>query len=300
MPQIVEVFADGGETKPDKEDVSLRSRLAKRRTHYNGGVMKIALVGDLHFIAPDVSARKRRQRRRHFAEAWPSFARVESIVRHESPDLVVSVGDIVDWYSDESRDFALERLDALKPPWLLTPGNHDFAPGGEDGKPRAGLPGPKEIRERWEASGVAMGNRSVEADGVRLLLVDSPDSSVPEGTAAWLRKETEGSARNILITHVPLNVPEMADYILSVEPQRDLRKYVQSGAPRLFEEAVRGRVEAVFSGHLHFPGKVSADGTDMYLLPLSVRAVGKTYKGQGGLCILDTKKQAGDMVRMLH
>lgn len=262
--------------------------------------MKIALVGDLHFIAPDDPFPRRRERRRHFAEAWPSFARVLSMIRDESPDLVVSLGDIVDYYSDENRDFALDRLNALRTPWLLTPGNHDFVHGGEEGEGRADPPGPEDIRKKWEESGVAMGNRAVDADGVRLLLVDSPDSSVPEGTAAWLRKETEGSARNILITHVPLNVPEMADYILSVEPQRDLRKYVQSGAPRLFDEAVRGRVEAVFSGHLHFPGKVTVKGTDMYLLPLSVRAVGKTYRGQGAICVLDTNKQAEEMIRMLE
>ncbi len=253
--------------------------------------MRIALVGDLHFISPDDPSRRWRERRRHFAEAWPSFARTVSLLRDESPDLVVFLGDLVDYYSDENRDFALDQLSALKTPWLVTPGNHDFSLAGETDETTPDRPDTDEIRRRWAVRGVAMGNRSVDADGVRLLLVDSPDSSVPEGTADWLRRETDDSARNFLITHVPLNTPEMADYILSVEPQRDLRRYVQSKAPTLFDEAVRGRVEAVFSGHLHFPGHVRADATAMHLLPLGLCAFGKAYRGQGGICFIDTSEK---------
>ncbi|MCC5808159.1 MAG: metallophosphoesterase [Opitutales bacterium] len=261
--------------------------------------MKIVLLGDLHFISPADPDCERRERRRHFAEAWPSFERVISWVDAESPDLVVSVGDIVDWYSDENRDFALERLESLNTPWILTPGNHDFAPGGEDSVPQKGLPEPEEIRKKWEDCGVALGNRSVDADGAQLLLVDSHNSGVPEGTRDWLRRKTDNSMRNVVITHVPLNVPSMSDYILSIEPHRDLKKYVQSGAPDLFEASLRGRVEAVFSGHLHFPGKVSVEGTDMYLLPLSIHAFEKSYPGEGSICVLDTKAKDGARVRML-
>lgn len=250
--------------------------------------MRIALVGDLHFISPEDPSRRWRERRRHFAEAWPSFARTLARLRGEAPDLVVFLGDLVDYYSDENRDFALHQLDALNMPWLVTPGNHDFSLARESDEAAPDRPNADEIRRRWAASGVAMGNRAVEADGVRLLLVDSPNSAVPDGTADWLRRETEASARNILITHVPLKTPEMADYILSVEPQRDLRKYVQSGAPTLFYEAVRGRVEAVFSGHLHFPGHVTVDGTSLHLLPLGLCAFGKAYRDQGSIGIFDT------------
>ncbi|MCC5806258.1 MAG: metallophosphoesterase [Opitutales bacterium] len=253
--------------------------------------MRIALIGDLHFVSPDDPSCRWRERRRHFAEAWPSFARTVALLREESPDLVVFLGDLVDYYSDENRDFALNQLDALKVPWLVTPGNHDFSPAAETDDTAPECPDPDEVRRRWAARGVAMGNRSVDADGVRLLLVDSPDSSVPEGTADWMRAETEGSARNVLITHVPLNTPEMADYILSVEPRRDLRKYVQSKAPTLFDDAVRGRVEAVFSGHLHFPGHVQVDATAMHLLPLGLCASGKAYRGQGRICLLDTSEK---------
>ncbi|MCC5841129.1 MAG: metallophosphoesterase [Opitutales bacterium] len=261
--------------------------------------MRIALIGDLHFISPDDPSRQWREQRRHFAEAWPSFARTVAHVRRESPDLVVFLGDLVDYYSDENRDFALNQLDALKSPWLVTPGNHDFSLPAESDEATTERPEAKEIRRRWAARGVAMGNRAIACDGVRLLLVDSPNSSVPEGTVDWLRRETDGSARNILITHVPLKTPEMAKYILSVEPQRDLRKYVQSGAPSLFDEAVRGRVETVFSGHLHFPGYVTTGGTAMRLLPLGLCAFGKTYRGQGGIGILDTKAQGPATYRAL-
>ena len=78
----------------------------------------------------------------------------------------------------------------------------------------------------------------------------------------------------------------------------DLRKYLQSGGRGLFDDPVPGRVEAVFSGHLHFRRNVQVNGTDMQLLPLSVRALGKIYPGQGAICILDTDKGPVELVRM--
>jgi predicted phosphodiesterase len=262
--------------------------------------MRIAIIGDLHFISPTDPFPSRRERRQHFAQAWPSLARTVRQVKREAPDLVVFLGDLVDYFSDENRDFALEQISTLNRPWFVTPGNHDFSCPEE---PREGPgDGPRdeqEIRQRWKSKGVAMGNRCLDADGVRLLLIDSANSSVPAGTAEWIRKQTAGSERNILLTHVPLNTRHMADFILSVDPARDLRKYVQSGAPSLFEDAVRGRVEAVFSGHLHFAGHpFPAHGTSMHLLPLGLHAFGKSYRDQGQIGIFETTAKA-DPFRMV-
>lgn len=44
-------------------------------------IMRIALVGDLHFISPEDPPQARRERRRHFALAWPSFARTVALLR---------------------------------------------------------------------------------------------------------------------------------------------------------------------------------------------------------------------------
>src|SRR5690606_1808860 len=95
------------------------------------------------------------------------------------------------------------------------------------------------------------------------------------------------SERNLLFTHVPLDVPAVADYILSGEPHRNLAKYVQRGAPHLFEHYFRGRTAAVFSGHLHFPGTLVEGGTEMHLLPLSVVSAGRVYEAQGAATVVD-------------
>lgn len=251
--------------------------------------MRIAIIGDLHFIAPDDPSLCWREHRQHFAEAWDSFAQTLAILNDASPDLIILLGDLVDYYSDANRDFALQQLSHLPAPWLVTPGNHDFALADAGHSNDPDRPDSLEIRRRWAAAGVFMGNRCVEADGVCLLLVDSFDSNVPKGTDHWLRQSTENSKRNMLFTHVPLCTPEIGDYILSIQPQRNLRKYLQSGAPNLFDEAVHNRIEAVFSGHLHFEGRLTVRGTEMYLLPLGLCAFGKSYPDQGHLYFIDTE-----------
>lgn len=64
--------------------------------------MRIAIIGDLHFISPTDPFPSRRERRQHFAQAWPSFARTVRQVKREAPDLVVFLGDLVDYFSATS------------------------------------------------------------------------------------------------------------------------------------------------------------------------------------------------------
>ncbi|MCD8482581.1 MAG: metallophosphoesterase [Verrucomicrobia bacterium] len=250
--------------------------------------MKIIVLGDLHLISPSDKDHAGRQRRKHFAEAWRSFDAVVAAVVREAPDLVISVGDLVDYYSRENRDFAIEQMNRLQTAWMVTPGNHDFAQNYAKDDPEEAKSSIDAIRCDWAKAGVRMDNRSIEADGARVLLVDSHNSGVAENTDEWIRKEVEGSARNILITHVPLSTPEMRAHILEIEPERNLLKYVQSKAPDLFHSAVAGRVTTVISGHLHFSATLSVDGTQMYVLPLSIQAFGKSYRDQGRISIIDT------------
>ena len=75
-------------------------------------------------------------------------------MRQEAPDLVISVGDLIDWYSDENRDAAIRFLDSLGAPWLLTPGNHDIAGYiRENGE----VTGPYETAQIEEAAPEGMG-----------------------------------------------------------------------------------------------------------------------------------------------
>ena len=112
-------------------------------------------------------------------------------LREAAPDLVVSLGDLVDWYSDENRDFAIEILNELKVPWIVTPGNHDFQMYARraDGTVGDFLPArdcEEEVTRRWHAAGIELGNRMIDAGNAAILLVNSACGTVPEGTREWL------------------------------------------------------------------------------------------------------------------
>lgn len=249
--------------------------------------MKLVVLGDLHLVSPDDGDRQRCEQRGHFAKAWPSFAAMTTRVREESPDLVIALGDLVDWYSPANRDFALSMLEELKVPWLVTPGNHDLShPARAEGIGQAMAQ--EEARQGWEQAGVPLGNRVVDTGAARLVLMDSATSFLPAGTQAWLEEAVggvDGSAPKLVFTHVPVNIAPTVDYILSVEPQRNLSKYVQQNC--LFDACLRGKVDAVFTGHLHFPGDLEVDGTRLFMRSLTTTAVDRAYRGQGAAMVLE-------------
>ena len=252
---------------------------------------KVIVLGDLHLISPDDPDEDRKVRRAHFAQAWPSFRDLVRAIRGEAPDLVVALGDLVDWYSEPNRDFARSLLDGMGAPWAATPGNHDLSFSWE-GKPETDDgDGPAPPRSGWAEAGIEMGNRCIDLDDTRLLLMDSATSRVPEATVAWLDETLGDRPRNLLFTHVPLRHDEVASRILAEDPHRNMEKYIQH--TDLFGPCLRGRVDAVYTGHLHFPADLTVEGTRMRMLPLSTRSPLKEYRGQGVTTVLTFDGQDG-------
>ncbi|WP_168735619.1 metallophosphoesterase family protein [Cohnella fermenti] len=254
--------------------------------------MKLAILGDLQLVSPDEPRDELRRRRKHFADAWPSFRPIADRIRKESPDLILSVGDLVDWYSVENRDYVADLMNGLGIPWEATPGNHDYSVytwSQERGAYDYYSQGERwlEADRGWKEGGINFDNRTIDVGNTRLILMNSAFSGVLPGTREWLREQTRSEQRKILITHVPVDIPEVRDYILSISPGRELAKYVQSHAPWLFDECVRGRIGDVYSGHLHLPGRITVDGTSMHLLGLSTISVGATYPGMGQVTFLN-------------
>lgn len=254
--------------------------------------MKIVIVADLHLIAPRDPFKEHHLSRGFFAEAWPSFQQLGKLIKKEAPDLVISLGDLVDWYSDENRDMAIELMNELQLPWLVTPGNHDFerlerqeAGGAGHTALLSAREGYEVSQAGWKARGIEFHNRLIDAEGVGLLLMNSAFSDVPPGTKEWLDESLNRCRTNLLFTHVPLNVPEIRQYIHSVEPNRDLKKYVQHGAPWVFHEGLAGRVQHVFSGHLHFPGEIQAGHTRMHMMGMGITKVGNQPALPASCCI---------------
>jgi DNA repair exonuclease SbcCD nuclease subunit len=264
--------------------------------------MKIVVLSDLHFISQNDPRKKMIENRKFLRDGWGSFRMLAGKIRDEAPDLVVSTGDLVDWYSNENRDFALEMLSEMRTPWVATPGNHDYSTytwdeaQGKDIPVKGGSFEPT-ADPLWKAAGVDFSNRVIDADGAKLILVHSAFSGVAAGTGDWMNSVTAGCDFGgsggdipILFTHVPINTKPVWDYILGEEPDRDMDKYIMSKSPELFDQSIRGKIPQVYTGHLHFPGEVEAFGTHMHMQGLSVVMVGRSKPGMGKAAVFDTRR----------
>lgn len=243
--------------------------------------MKLLVLGDLHLVSPRDPSLCHQKQRKHFVLGRSCLPAVATVIKQESPDFIISLGDLVDWYSVENRDFAIGFLNSLKIPWLMTPGNHDYYTPPEAPN-YAGLPG-------WEDAGVVTGNRAIALDHLEGYLMNSHNSGVPDGTAEWLARSLRLDRTNVIFTHVPPDLPQVRAAIHGQQPDRNLTKYVQSHAADLFSEAITDRIDSVWSAHLHFRTVARIGRTAVQILPLSVLAYGRSYPQQGSLFFIDTR-----------
>ena len=233
--------------------------------------MKIVLLGDAHLIAEQDPYKGLHGVRGFFKKAWPSFRDLLQTVDAEAPDLTVMLGDLVDWFSEENIDFGLDLLSTLNHPWVMVPGNHDLErPTGGRDQTHYETESTRERIGYWRSLGVDLSTRAIEVDGYNLVLLDDSLSDLADGTEDTLARLLTGAGRrNLLCAHVPLNARFIRDYIVSVAPERDLRKYTLSGAPNLYHDVLYGRVTDVFTAHLHFPGLLEDGSTRFHLCGLS-------------------------------
>lgn len=265
--------------------------------------MKLMIMTDLHLICPEDEFRKTHRIREHFSYSERTLHGIRQVVATKKPDLIVITGDVIDWYTDANRDFAVHFFDSLNIPWHLTPGNHDIATYEDDA---GGLTGPlttpeihRNSREGWAIGGIDIGNRIIEAGSHRLILMDSADKYIPIKTQRWLesvipacREETQDrGGKTILFTHIPFNVDAIKEHIIQVNPERNAERSVQQGTPNPYTFIIQCGLDAIFTGHFHqLPGYVEANGTAMHLLPISSIATGRTYPRQGTVTILEPNK----------
>lgn len=233
--------------------------------------MKIAVLGDVHLIADNDPYKNLHTRRNFFKSAWPSFQKLLQKVNGESPDLVILLGDLVDWFSPENIAFGLDLLSNLNAPWYITPGNHDLAApaGGFDQKDYK-TEATRDYAAYWKQQRVDFTDRVINIEGCQLILLDSALSNLTTGSESWLNEVLNSETPNLLFTHVPIDLPQTREYILSVDPRRSMIKYVLSGAPNLYDYILKNRVSDVFTGHLHFAGDLTSDTTHFHLCTMSI------------------------------
>jgi len=237
--------------------------------------MKLACIADVHLISETDKQKGLHKTRKMFKTAWPSFSALLDRVNEEQPDAVVFLGDVIDWFSRENVDFALDLISKLKSPWYITPGNHDKETPIVDYESQTYRVAPSPAADNyWSQCGLAWEPKRFGDDSANVLLVDSSLSYIKPEHADWIDHALSDQRTNILITHVPVNIAQVRDYIMSVDPARNLDKYVQSGTPCFYEQQLKHQVQHVFSGHLHFPGTVSLDSTMFHLLGPSISIAG--------------------------
>lgn len=233
--------------------------------------MKIIVVGDVHLVAESDPYKGLHDRRDFFKSGWTSFQRLIKKMNDESPDLMILLGDLVDWFSPENVAFGLDLLSGFRHPWQMTPGNHDIAaPVGCYDQEDYVTEATRDHMIYWKAQGVVLKNRFIDCGKYRLILLDSALSNLVDGTECWLGDIRDDQHTHLLFTHVPIDVAETREYILSVDARRSMVKYVLSGAPNLYTDYICGHIPHVFSGHLHFAGDLMRDKTRFHLCNMGI------------------------------
>lgn len=245
--------------------------------------MKIAVIGDVHLVADSDPYTRLHGRRDFFKSSWPSFQKLIQTVNKESPDLTILLGDLVDWFSPENIAFGLDLVSALRSPWQMTPGNHDIAaPSGGFDQEDYATNATRDHLAYWSDQGVDLANRSISIDGFNLILLDSALSDLVNGSDSWLRESLSTDQTPLLFTHVPIDLPTTREYILSIDANRSMTKYVLSGSPNLYTEHIQNRIPHVFSGHLHFAGNLTHGTTHFHLCNMGI-TMNDPHRDQGAL-----------------
>ena len=73
---------------------------------------------------------------------------------------------------------------------------------------------------------------------------------------------------------------------------------MQSGAPWVYPDCLKGRIRKAFFGHLHFGGRLSVDGTEMHFRGLSVAAAERAYRDMGQAMVLDVARSEAKIVSL--
>jgi Icc protein len=207
--------------------------------------MRFALITDEHFGPP---AYHRGKLRKLTGQAEPlTRAFVERMNRHERPDLVINLGDVIE---DSSRDTDLEQygrfvgiLEGLEAPRLHVAGNHDQVNLSDD-----------DLRALWGHSGPLHYSRDV--GGVHFVVlrtaqIEHTKVYLPDDQLEWVARDLERASRPaiVLMHHTASEMDVTGNHWFEHQPQ--ICRIAERRKLRAVFEA-SGKVIAVFNGHVHW------------------------------------------------
>ncbi|PCJ63003.1 MAG: hypothetical protein COA79_02485 [Planctomycetota bacterium] len=223
--------------------------------------MKIAIVGDLHLADKEYADDVSYQSRHHYINQHEYVRKQINSLNENQPDHVILLGDLIDWFSLENIDFALEVFSKLQSSWDMTIGNHDVQlpvshrPEHNKGVTHKDADATVNICRKkalagWADRGICVQTRKVELGQASFYFLDSALGYISEEDQLWLIENIVNSSFNIIITHVPFPFEETIK--LLKENHKDCLVYSQQNLSDQFIEKVLSSVNFIFSGHVHF------------------------------------------------
>lgn len=241
---------------------------------------RIAFIGDAHIVFPKNVHPFDYEKRKHYIEQHSFVKKMLSYVNDQRPDQVIFMGDVVDWFSPENINFALELISELKMPWAITPGNHDYQLAvRQRAKYNNNIAHEwsdfdsnickVKATEYWNSKNINFLHQKISLGDTAIYLVDSALGFVPQEQEDWLANENMTHKFNILATHVPIQVNEMANVVTKNKPKASIEEYVQSNSPHFYQRCIKDKFQHVMLGHVHFPSTTSIENIPFQTVTIS-------------------------------
>ncbi len=220
------------------------------------------------------------EKRKHYIEQYPFVQKMLAYVNSQSPDYVIFMGDVIDWFSPENIDFALEQISVLKAPWSITPGNHDYQLAVRQRAKHNNNINHEwadfdsnickaKATEAWNKRGVDFAPQKIGVGDTAVYLIDSALGHTPIEQETWLAKESITHSFNILATHVPIQIKQMAEIVSKNKATAKIEEYVQADSENLYDHCIKNRFQHVMMGHVHFPSITKIKNTIFQTVTIS-------------------------------
>lgn len=242
--------------------------------------MKLLFVGDMHLADRESTNQFTLKKRIHIIDHDEFDRQLLERLNTSDADHVIFLGDVIDWYSPENILQAKKFLDQIKPPWTITPGNHDYQldlilrPKYNQEKVHEWADeNPLICKSRalqgWQKIGVTLGSQRIKIGETSIYLLDSAVDCVSEKDQNWFMAELKkDQAKHILLaTHIPFPIPSLVEIIHARKSNPD--GYIQTNSKPELIELILQKVDHVITGHLHFQETKIVGRTKFHLVSLA-------------------------------
>lgn len=238
-------------------------------------MVKVAFVGDIHLADKKYADEFSYNQRNHYVDQHAYVRKQIQLINAEKPDHVIFLGDLVDWFSKENINFALDIVNELEADWDLIPGNHDFQlPVSKWAKHNNDVAHEdsdvttivcrKKALEGWVEKEINLSSRRLNIGETSIYLLDSALGFIAEEEQEWFLNDIDPNRNNIITTHVPFPFAETINVLK--ENNKCNEGYYQINLSDKFKEIILSSVDHIFFGHVHFTAHYQEENVNMHML----------------------------------